>query len=183
MCDISKSIATRLKELRKSRQLTLEELAEKSGVSKSMLGEIERARTNPTINVLWKIANALKTPLTTLINEEKAPFTVVRKSEHIIFNQESGHVISGIFPYYEQHRMEILELVLAAGSTLSNPGHMKGVEEYLLVAEGSVTVEVAGKQILLNKDDAIRFAADTFHEINNIAAVEAKLFNIICYGS
>jgi XRE family transcriptional regulator, regulator of sulfur utilization len=181
MCEINKNIAKNLKEMRKRRQLTLEELAEKSGVSKSMLGEIERERTNPTITVLWKIANALKTPLTMLINDKKTDFTVIRKTEQIKINQEGGHAIYGVFPYYEPHRMEILQIDLSPKSVLSNIGHMKGVEEYLFVLEGTVNIYVYGEEIILAADDAIRFAADNSHEIKNLTEHKVKMLNVIYY--
>lgn len=181
MIEISENIATNLKNLRKSRQLTLEDLAEQSGVSKSMLGEIERGRTNPTITILWKIAQALKTPLTTLYESQAESYTVVRKIDRIPFNQEIGHTIASIFPYYEPHQLEILEIDLAPRSELSNPGHAKGVEEYLIVLSGSVAVAVRDKEIRLATLDSIRFAADGPHKIGNIATSPAKLLNIICY--
>ena len=128
MCDISKNVSKNLKEMRKSRQLTLEELAEKSGVSKSMLGEIERGRTNPTITVLWKITQALKLPLTALTGHQNEPYVLVKKNDQVPLNQEPGHIISSIFPFYEPHRMEFLNIDLAPKSKLSNEGHIKGVE-------------------------------------------------------
>lgn len=181
MCDISKNVSKNLKEIRKSRQLTLEELAEKSGVSKSMLGEIERGRTNPTITVLWKITQALKTPLTTLIGNQNAPYLLVRKNDQIPLNQETSHAISSIFPFYEPHRIEILRIDLAPKSTLNNEGHLKGVEEYIFVFEGSVNVIVHDEEVTLYPNDSIRFAADTSHKIANTAEHWAKLLNIIHY--
>jgi len=181
MCDISKNVSKNLKEIRKSRQLTLEELAEKSGVSKSMLGEIERSRTNPTITVLWKITQALKIPLTTLIGNQNASYVLVRENDQIPLNQEPGHIISSIFPFYEPHRTEVFNIDLAPKSKLSNEGHIKGVEEYIFVLNGSVNVVVHGEEVILHSNDSIRFTADTNHTIENIAEHPAKLLNIIHY--
>jgi transcriptional regulator with XRE-family HTH domain len=181
MEEIGRNVAANLKELRKRRQLTLEELAERSGVSRSMLGEIERGRTTPTITVLWKIAQALKTPLTTLIGSREDSFTVVREADRVPFNEEAGHAIASIFPYYEPHRLEVLAIDLATGAALDNAGHMKGVEEYLFVLEGAVEITVQREKIALRARDSIRFAADTAHRIENAAAVTARLLNIIYY--
>ena len=181
MCEISKNVSKNLKEIRKSRRLTLEELAEKSGVSKSMLGEIERGRTNPTITVLWKITQALKIPLTMLIGNQNESYVLVRKNDQVPLNQESDHIISSIFPFYEAHRMEILQLDLSPKSKLSNEGHMKGVEEYIFVLDGSVSIVVHDEEVTLQLSDSIRFAADTRHTIENITERHAKLLNIIHY--
>lgn len=181
MEEIGKNVAANLKELRKRRQLTLEELAERSAVSRSMLGEIERGRTTPTITVLWKIAQALKTPLTTLVGSREDSFTVVREADRVPFNEEAGHAIASIFPYYEPHRMEVLAIDLAPGASLDNAGHMKGVEEYLFVLDGSVEVTLQQEKIALGSRDSIRFAADTAHRIANAGNCAARLMNIIHY--
>jgi XRE family transcriptional regulator, regulator of sulfur utilization len=181
MCNISKNISKNLKGFRKSRQLTLEELAEKSGVSKSMLGEIERGRTNPTITVLWKITQALKMPLTTLIGNQNEPYVLVRKNDRAPLNLEPDHTISSIFPFYEPHRMEVLHIDLTPKSKLNNEGHIKGVEEYIFVLDGSVNIAVHDEEVTLHSGDSMRFAADSSHTIDNITEHHAKLLNIIHY--
>ena len=60
MEQVSLKIGERLKEIRNTRQLTLDDVAELTGVSKPMLGQIERGQSSPTINILWKISTGLK---------------------------------------------------------------------------------------------------------------------------
>lgn len=179
--DIKENIAKNLKELRRNCQLSLEELAEKSGVSKSMLGEIERGRTNPTVSVLWKIAKGINTPLTSLIKEPEFDSVIIRKSEYKVLNNEMGIQISSIFPYYEPHRLEILHLEISPHSILENSGHMEGVEEYLFVLDGHVNVYANGEQVVLHSNDAFRFKANSSHNIHNLTKEPAKLLNIIYY--
>lgn len=179
--DVKENISKNLKILRKSRQLSLEELAERSGVSKSMLGEIERGRTNPTVSVLWKIAKGLNTPLTTLIKEQEFDSVVIRKSEYAILSKETEFIISSVFPYYEPHRLEILHLEISPHSKLDSIGHMKGVEEYLIVLDGIVNIYANGEQVTLHPNDAFRFKADSAHGIQNLNDKQAKLLNIIYY--
>lgn len=181
MQDVGKNISENLRTLRKHRQLTLEELAEKSSVSKSMLGEIERGKTNPTITVLWKISQALKTPLTTLIDSQQDSYMIVREADRVPLNRETAHVISSVFPYYEPHRMEVLSIELPAGAKLDNTGHMQGVEEYLFILEGTAKVVVHNEEIILYAQDSIRFAADIMHTIENVSDKQAKILNIIHY--
>ena len=63
MASINENIGFNLKKIRKDRGLTLESLSSQSGVSKSMISEIERGIRNPSISILWNLANTLKTPL------------------------------------------------------------------------------------------------------------------------
>ena len=73
----SLTVGRELKSIRQSRGLTLDELAEMTGVSKPMLGQIERGQSSPTINTLWKIATGLKAPLSSLLRERGGEFVTV----------------------------------------------------------------------------------------------------------
>ena len=75
MEQVSLKIGRRLKEIRKSRRLTLDDTAELTGVSKPMLGQIERGQSSPTINTLWKISTGLKIPLSFFCRQQ-AEFTI-----------------------------------------------------------------------------------------------------------
>ncbi len=67
--NLNNIIAGNLKRLRNERQLSLSKLSDICGVSKVMLGQIERGESNPTINTIWKIAGGLRVPYTSLIDE------------------------------------------------------------------------------------------------------------------
>ena len=135
MENINYSISKNLKQIRKEKGLTLEDLSEISGVSKSMLGEIERGSTNPTILVLWKIADGFKIPLTRLIKEEQEEldYTIVRDYESKIIDKEAGFCIYSVFSYHDLHKSEILKLEIAPQSKLSNSGHKNDIDEYIYV--------------------------------------------------
>ena len=76
MEQVSLKIGERLKEIRNTRQLTLDDVAELTGVSKPMLGQIERGQSSPTINILWKISTGLKIPLSFFCKQEEAEYMV-----------------------------------------------------------------------------------------------------------
>ena len=178
---INQNISINLKAIRKQRGMTLEDLAGISGVSKSMLGEIERGGTNPTILVLWKVAEGLKIPLTHLLEEEKKEYLIVRDSEKIKINNDPEFNIFSLFPFYDQHNLEIHRIELQPFSKLSNPGHLSGVDEYIFALDGEVTIKAGDVRETLYKGDAIRFNARANHEIINAGEDVAHLLNVMVY--
>ena len=182
MNSINTYISMNLKRLRKSAGLTLEELAGISGVSKSMLGEIERGSTNPTILVLWKIAEGLKIPLTKLIEEKKKEDNfIVRAHQMKLINSDPDFNIYSLFPFYKPHNLEIHRIDLATGSSFSNRGHQAGVYEYVLLIEGEIKLIHDGLEVILSKGDSIRFNGEKPHEFANLTDNSASFINIVIY--
>ena len=133
MDQINENISRNLRDLRKDKGLTLDELADLTGVSKSMLGEIERGGTNPTILTLWKIADGLKIPLTSLISAHQPDYTLVRGDRLEALSRTNAYEIRSVFPYYAAHKNEILHLKIAPRGRLTNEGHLNGVDEVIYV--------------------------------------------------
>jgi len=181
MENINNSISKNLKQIRKEKGLTLEDLSAISGVSKSMLGEIERGSTNPTILVLWKIADGLKIPLTMLIKEEELDYSLVRKYELKAVEKKAEYCIYSVFPYYDLHKSEILKLEIAPQSKLSNSGHMNGVDEYIFVVKGNVKIILDNEEFVLHEGDSIRFKGELPHEFINCYDSTVNLINILNY--
>ena len=84
------NIGQRLKAGRQSRNMTLDDVAELTGVSKPMLGQIERGQSSPTVNTLWKIATGMKIPFSSFLQEQEAEYTVVDLQEHDMIMEENG---------------------------------------------------------------------------------------------
>lgn len=82
------NIGKRLKTARQNRNLTLDELAEVTGVSKPMLGQIERGQSSPTVTTLWKIATGMKIPFSSFLQEQGAEYTVVDLQEQDVLLEE-----------------------------------------------------------------------------------------------
>ncbi|MEI7475265.1 MAG: XRE family transcriptional regulator [bacterium] len=181
MENINKNISKNLKLIRKTKGVTLEDLSETSGVSKSMLGEIERGTTNPTILVLWKIADGLKIPLTKLLEEEELDYTIVKSNEAKAITNESEYNIYSIFPYHDVHKSEILKLEILPKSTLSNNGHMNGVDEYIYIVKGNIQCILDNEKINLKEGDSIRFKGKLSHKFINNEDNTALLINILNY--
>jgi transcriptional regulator with XRE-family HTH domain len=181
MDDINKNISKNLKQLRRGKGLTLEGLSSGTGVSKSMLGEIERGTTNPTISVLWKIAEGLKMPLTRLFEDKGREYDHVKADQMKLMDESNGCSIFSIFPYHEAHKSEMLTLVLQAGAVLSNTGHMNGIDEYIHVIKGQVKLVLDGERLPLGEGDSVRFNGALPHEFTNQEDGEAVLLNVLYY--
>ena len=179
---INENISRNLRTLRKDKGLTLDKLADLTGVSKSMLGEIERDGTNPTILTLWKIADGLKIPLTSLISTREPDYKIVRGDDLEAVSRTKAYEILTIFPYYEAHKNEILHLKIAPHGRLLNEGHLNGVDEFIYVISGAVRMQLDGEEILLEVGDAIRFKGELAHAFNNDGEESACLLNVLNYS-
>jgi XRE family transcriptional regulator, regulator of sulfur utilization len=182
MDDINTNISKNLKQIRREKGLTLEGLSSGTGVSKSMLGEIERGTTNPTISVLWKIAEGLKMPLTRLFEDKGREYDHVKANQMKLMNDSNGCSIYSIFPYYDAHKSEMLNLVLQPGAVLSNIGHMNGIDEYIHVLKGQVKLVLHEEALLLSEGDSVRFNGALAHEFTNQEDEEAVLLNVLYYS-
>lgn len=181
MTDINSNISKNLKQIRKERGLTLEGVSDCTGVSKSMLGEIERTTSNPTISVLWKIAEGLKIPLTSLFDVKRKELDIVKADRMRLMDESNGFSIYSIFPYYDAHKSEMLKLVIRPRSVLSNNGHMNGIDEYIHVVRGQVKLTLDKDTFLLEEGDSIRFTGSLPHEFTNTGRKEAVLMNVLHY--
>lgn len=178
---INDHISRNLKNLRKEKGLTLDDLAALSDVSKSMLSEIERGGTNPTILVLWKIAEGMKIPLTRLMAVSAPEFTLSRGLDQKVLAETADYRISTIFPFSEATKTEILDLLIHPGGRLSNQGHVNGVEEVILMQSGTVRLVLDAGSFDIDSEDAMRFDGSQPHEIINTGLSPAVMTNILYY--
>lgn len=183
MNDIKLFVGRNLKAIRKERQLSLEDLSDITGVSASMLGEIERGVTNPTITILWKISNGLKVPLTALIKENSGSVSVAYLQNSNVSIQGNGYKFFSLFNFDQEKKMEIFYKIFDPCSVLESTGHSKGMEEYIFVVEGILTIKVNGEIFKLAKGDAITFNSSVEHSYENNGNEVASAFMLIYYGS
>ena len=180
--DITNTIAANAKRIREEKKLTLDAAASATGVSRSMLAQIEKGEVNPTISVVWKIANGYKVSFTSLVEERGEAVSVVRAADTRPLMEDEGRYLNyPIFTFDEQKLFETYRIVMKAGSALSTQPHMKGVVEYVTVFSGEVDITVAGDQVRLTKGDSIRFAADVPHAYQNSGEETAELSMLIYY--
>ncbi len=182
---IGEFVGRRVKKLRTDRGWSLEELAQTSGVSRSMLSEIERERANPTLTVTFRIARAFGMTLQDLIGsvEEAAPkIQVIRSRDRAqVFRSDKQCEIRTLSPLNLEKDVEFYEVTLRPGGTLRSQAHFEGTREFLTVEEGMVRLESDDAQEDLGKGDSGTYAADVPHAIVNTGAGDALVFLVVIY--
>ena len=182
MDNLNLIIANNLKLIRDERKLSLDKVANLTGVSKSMLGQIERGESNPTISIVWKIANGLKISFTDLINHHESDVVVVDKTEVEPLSEDDGrYKLYPIFPYEDGRRFEIYSVHIEKNGHLNAEAHRERTEEFLTVFQGKVTVRVNEEEHIINKGDSIRFKADVPHAYSNSEDELAMISMVIYY--
>lgn len=172
----------RLKQERKKRDLTLDELQQKCGVSRSMLSKIERGEKNPTIAVVAEIARGLDVTVSQLLGEdEEQEVIMIKKDQRYTYKDPASgferHVLSPILP--AKGIEFILNIIPAGQSSGKFPPHPKGTKEYITVTSGTLNLELNGKLHVLNEGDSIYFDADVYHQFTNIGNCECSYYLVI----
>ncbi|MCM1158850.1 MAG: XRE family transcriptional regulator [Clostridium sp.] len=175
-------IGERLKEIRNTRHLTLDETAELTGVSKPMLGQIERGQSSPTINVLWKISTGLKIPLSFFCRQPETEYTVAEPHEKGMITEENGGMRAyPLFPFDPARNLEVFYIEFDAGVHHASLPHAAGVEEYILPVQGGLKMVIGGKEVLLQEKQSVRFGADVPHAYHNASNEVCTVYNVIFY--
>ena len=184
MDDLAPTVGTNLRHLRVKRGLSLERLAQASGVSRGMLGQIELGKSAPTINVLWKIARALNVTFSALIHEPAAGgTTVLRGADARLLSSKDGRFTSrALFPFNQSRHVEFYLLGFAPGTVENAPPHPPGTVENLVVHQGALEIEVGGQIHHLKIGDAIQFVADIAHVYRNRHDVAATAYLVMTYA-
>ncbi|MEH7501560.1 XRE family transcriptional regulator [Neobacillus drentensis] len=182
MEEINQIIAKNLKAYRESKKLSLEKVAEVTGVSKTMIGQIERGESSPTITTIWKIANGLKISFTSLINNPQPDTKVISMSEVQTLVEDKGkYRLYPYFPFEDDRRFEVYSVEIEKGGFLSADSHREGTEEFLTIYDGELTVRVNDVEYTVKKGDSIRFKADRPHTYHNSGETLTRLSMVLYY--
>jgi len=182
---INEFVGKRVKKLRAQRSWSLDDFAAASGVSRSMLSEIERERANPTLTVAARIARAFGLTLQELLNgAEHAParIQVIRGDDPAqIFRSDKQCEIRTLSPLSLEKDFEFYQLTLRPGGALRSQPHFEGTREFLTVEKGAVHVESSGDGMDLAAGDSATYAADTAHAILNTGKSAAVVYLVVIY--
>lgn len=182
MDSLSTVIAENLRRLRKEKKLSLENVAKLSGVSKSMLGQIERCEVNPTVSTMWKIANGLKISFTQFLQNTETDVEVVDIACISPFLEDEGRVrIYPVFPFDLKRRFEVYSLVVEPSGYLSTEPHLAGTQEFVTVYSGELSVQVREREYTVHEGGSIRFRADAAHSYRNSQRTACSLTMILYY--
>ena len=176
-----------LASLRQARALSLDELSRQAGVSKSMLSQIERNQANPTVAVVWRLANALGVPLADLL--QGAP-----RVEPPLIEAVPAHAVPGLRspdglcelrilgPIDLAGQVEWYELRVAAGGELTSEPHEPGSREHLSVLDGTLDVQAGGATRRLKAGETARYAVDQAHAIRNPLKGAARALLVVMHA-
>lgn len=182
---INENLGKRVKKLRADRGWSLEELATASGVSRSMLSEVEREKANPTLTVTFRIARAFGMTLQELIESAEtsaSKIQVIRANDrNQVYRSDKQCEIRTLSPLNLEKDVEFYELSLKPGGALRSQPHFEGTREFLTVEEGSVRIESDQDTDDLTKGDSGTYRADVPHAIVNTGKGDALVFLVVIY--
>src|SRR5215471_15701402 len=181
---VNRDLGGRVRHLRSTRGWSLESLATASGVSRSMLSQIEREQANPTLAVTLRIARAFGLTLGELIEMPGAAsaVTVIRANDHTYhYRSDKDCRIRTLSPLNLEKDVEFYEVRLQPGGALRSSPHFEGTREFLTVHRGRLRIESAGDAEELNPGDSASYRADVPHAVINAGKSEAVVFLIVIY--
>ncbi len=182
--ELTRRVADNVRHLRKVRAFSLDDLAARSGVSRASLSQIETAKTNPTIAILWKIAAGLGVPFAALLGDERVErVRVLRRGDQQVLRSSDGRMESRpMMPAGASPNVEMYELRIAPRGVSTSEPHAKGTTETLIVLTGALRLRVADEVHELAAGDSVFFHADVPHVYENPGRIEARYHNVIVYG-
>jgi transcriptional regulator with XRE-family HTH domain len=157
---LDERLAHRLAELRTEHGWSLDELAARSGVSRSTLSRLERAEISPTAALLGRLCAVYERTMSRLLAEvESEPPRVVRAAEQAVWrDQASGFTRRSVSPPHADLRGEVVEGTLRPGADISyDAPPVAGLEQHLWVLEGAVEITTDGRAHRLETGDCLRF--------------------------
>jgi len=171
-----------VRKLRRSRGLTLEDLAEGSGVSKSMLSQIERNKTNPTLATVWRLCESLGVSVDAMFGREEKPPVLDVLQAHAtpsIRSADAKCELRILGPLDLGGLVEWYEVRAEPGALLASQAHDPGTTEHLTVLDGALAIEVGGEKTEVGIDETVRYRADQSHSICNDTDKSARALLVV----
>ena len=180
-------VGAALQALRSSRSLSLDDLSKRAGVSKSMLSQIERNQANPTVAVVWRLANALGVEMGELLGAERADApaieTVAAHATPGLTSPDGLCKLRILGPIELAGQFEWYELSMQAGGVLDSQAHEPGSREHLSVLSGSLEVSAGDDTTRLKTGETARYAVDLPHAIRNAGKSQAQALLVVLHAA
>lgn len=180
------ALGTRVRSLRDAMDLSLRDLAERSGVSAPMLSQVERGETSPTIAVAERIATGLELSLSQLLRlDEGDGVSIVRRRQRRR-GGHGDHRYDVLTPPLPGLRAEVSLHTLGPRASTGGPGdppmHEAGGRETAVVVDGRLQFVCGGITHELDEGDAVTFDADLPHHFENPEDTPARFYGIVAAG-
>jgi transcriptional regulator with XRE-family HTH domain len=183
MQELTRHIGIQLKTLRTQRGWSLTQAAEETGVSKAMLGQIERGESSPTVATLWKIASGFQASFSQFLQSPPITADMLHPYDPpTAFDSKScGMSVVSFFPYDSELNMDMLVVELQVAGYSESSAHAAGVIEHVIVIAGQLALTVNGSDHLLAAGEGLRFRADCSHTYRNHSSEKVRFHDIIHY--
>ncbi len=176
MIPLNQTIAENIKRIRKSKNMSLDMLSVQSGVSKSMLGQIERGESNPTITIVGKIVEGLKISFEELIVPAEEVLTVTSVCQAPVLKEKKGaYCVRLLLPFDTRRNFEVYEAYIYPGACMEEVPRTEKAWEYIKVMKGSLNVVCGEKVCKIQEDDYIRICAESSRMYINRSSEPAKI--------
>lgn len=165
---ISGNLGKTIQRLRKAYNLSLSELAEQSGVAKSIISQIERNETNPTLATIWRLSQALDVSIERVLSdaEEEAFIEKSTKADTPILVSEDGKMRLAIVGWIKTVEwLQWYAITSEPGGQLESEGHQRGSVECLSVSAGEFEVEVSAVTQRAKAGETLRYRCDRPHTV------------------
>jgi len=181
---LTQNIAVNLNRIRISRGMSLDLVAEQTGVSKSMLHQIEKGDANPSISVLGKIASGMRVELGELLSKPPMKSNLIKVSSLPTIKEIAGqYEIRTCLPYEDNRSLELYRIDIYPGKEYISGGHGENTSEYLIVLDGELLVETDGISRCIKPDEIFMFKTDHTHKYINNGDKTLHCFCIFLPGS
>ncbi len=176
------AISANLKKIREQRNLSLDQLADLTGVSKSMLRQIETGRSSPTIATIWKIANGLRLSFTTLVSKQRPEVAIMDfKATKPLTAKSDRYRLFPLIPFDPEHAFEMYHVEIDPKTTFEGEPHEGNVEEYVFVLRGRLEITVDENHYTIKANQFIRFIANRPHTYYSAGKKTVSAIMMICY--
>ena len=174
---LSGNMGKTIQRLRKAYNLSLSELAEQSGVAKSIISQIERNETNPTLATIWRLSQALDISIErVLVSVDEDPFIgKSSRSDTPILVSDDGRMRLAIVGWIKTVEwLQWYNVQSDPGGVLDSDGHQRGSVECLSVLEGEFEVEVGGVAQRAKSGETLRYRCDRPHSVRCVGAAPGR---------
>lgn len=184
--DTADALGARVRALREAADLSLRDLADRSGVSAPMLSQVERGETSPTLAVAGKIASGLDLTLSQLLRLDEGRNVFVTRGGERRTRRRKGHVVEEVTPPLPGQRADVSAHTLAPGAATGAPDdpplHEPGARETAVVQSGSIDLFIDGERHELGEGDSVTFDADLPHHFENNGKAETRFLAVVAAG-
>lgn len=180
---LTQHIGKVLRTIRRERSLTLDDLSKLTGVSKPMLGQIERGESNPTVVTLWKIARGLQIPFSSFLQDLDQPqATVINQEDQPIVLDDDGHyVVRNVLAIRNPQPADLYESHLWPGCSHSADAHGVNVTEGIWIKNGQLTLLLEQQEYVLGQGDSVHFQANIRHTYWNKGDLPCEFLVMLVY--